>query len=300
TQLASWRSYDPYLPGMSLFGLPHAIGLPGPLGEPRLWLAIATIAALAAACHIAAPCAAQGGKRCHHQTLLRTSLLISCPVFALPMTLGVTDPPVIALMCLSLAWAARSARSRLLAGAAIGVGCAMKATAWPALPVVAALVAFRDGWRAATRFASASLGSCLVLIAVTAPALLDRPRALWQNIVAYPLGMSRRPTQAASPLPGHLIASTGSLGHLVAIALLAGAALVVGASLVLRPPRDVRQATVRLAVSLAVVFLLAPDARFGYFAYPLGILCWLMLTVDSPRVGTERPPLDGRILWRWR
>lgn len=305
-QLASWRSYDPYLPGMSLFGLPHALGLPGPLGDPLPWLAIATVGLLAAACRIAAPGAARRCQRCRRQALLRTMLLLSCPVFALPMSLGVTDPPVIALVCLGLAWTARSAHTGLgvavstsqagaagpsgadvapwrgshplLAGVAIGLACALKATAWPALPVIAALLAVRDGRQAAARFTLTTLGTFLALVALTAPALLAEPRAFWQNIVEYPLGLSRSLTQAASPLPGHLLASTGSLGHLVAIVLLLGAALAVGASLVLRPPRDIRQASLRLAVGLAAMFLLAPDARFGYFAYPLGILLWLVLT----------------------
>jgi hypothetical protein len=305
-QLASWRSYDPYLPGMSLFGLPHALGLPGPLGDPLTWLALTTAGLLVAACRIAAPGATRRCAGCRRQALLRTMLLISVPVFALPMSLGVTDPPVIALLCLGLAWTAQSAhvhaagtlraiaaapgersgegvaprrRSRpLLAGVAIGAACALKATAWPALPVIVALLAVRDGRQAAARFTSSSLATFVALVALTAPELLTHPRTLWLNIVEYPLGLSHSPTKAASPLPGHLIASTGSLGHLVAIVLLVGAALALGASLLLRPPRNIRQASVRLAVGFVLMFLLAPDARFGYFAYPLGILLWLILT----------------------
>lgn len=324
-QLASWRSYDPYLPGMSLFGLPHALGLPGPLGDPVSWLALTTAGLLVAACRIAAPGAARRCEGCRRQAVLRTMLLLSVPVFALPMSLGVTDPPVIALLCLGLAWTARSAhvhaegalrashaapsgRSEadvapqrgnrpLLAGVAIGAACALKATAWPALPVVVALLAVRDGRRAATRFTASALGTFLALVGLTAPELLAHPRALWLNIVEYPLGLSHSPTKAASPLPGHLIASTGSLGHLVAIVLLAGAALALGASLILRPPRDVRQASVRLAVGFVLMFLLAPDARFGYFAYPLGILLWLLLTGSwswSGRAGPSPLALAGR------
>jgi hypothetical protein len=52
---------------------------------------------------------------------------------------------------------------------------------------------------------------------------------------------------------------------------------------VLRPPCDVQQASVRLAIGLAAMFLLAPDARVGYFAYPVGIVSWLILTVVHPR-----------------
>jgi hypothetical protein len=226
------------------------------------------------------------------------------------MALGVTDPPVIALMCLGLAWTAgpllrqegtaatqagdaaalssagavwkRPGRP-LYAGVAIGMGCALKATAWPALPVIFALVALGDGRRAATRFAGAALGSFVVLTAVMAPALLTRAGALWQNIVAYPLGFSRGRTPAASPLPGHLLASAGAAGHVAAILLLGVAAIAMGVSLVIRPPRGLPQTAVRLAVGLTLMFLFAPDARFGYFAYPLGIVLFLFVAVASPR-----------------
>jgi hypothetical protein len=117
---------------------------------------------------------------------------------------------------------------------------------------------------------------------VTAPALFADPGAFWQNIVAFPLGLSKRPTQAASPLPGHLLASTGSLGHLAAVLLLGAAALGLCISLVVRPPRDIRQASVRLVIGLAAMFLLAPAARFGYVTYPVGILCWLILLDTTP------------------
>jgi hypothetical protein len=328
-QLASWRSYDPYLPGMSLFGLPHAVGLPGALGDPLVWLALATIGALVAACRIADPGGAPACSRCRRQALLRTLLLVACPVFALPMALGVTDPPVIALMCLGLAWTARPSDSvpgqaangsrsfdhgldaegrRLerpgrppLGGIAIGAACALKATAWPALPIIAALVAVRDGKRAATRFVSGSLATFLVLLVVTAPALFVHPGAFWENIVAYPLGISRRPTQAASPLPGHLLASAGSIGHVAAIGLLVAVVVALGASLVVRPPRDVAQASLRLAVTLTAMFVLAPDARFGYFAYPLAIMFWLVLAVlvrRRPRLPSDRVRSVAKPLFR--
>jgi hypothetical protein len=301
-QLVSWRSYDPYLPGMSLFGLPRALGLRGSPGDPLLWLALVTIVLLYGAFRIAAPGAAPQCAGCRRQALLRTLLLLSTPVFAFPMALGVTDPPVIALMCLGLAWAATSRhapgrhREVLLAGLAIGAACALKATAWPAFPIVFALILARDGRRAAAALVGGSLGIFVALTAVTAPKLLAQPGALWQNLVAYPLGLSHRVTPAASPLPGHVLAESGSAGHLAAIGLLGAAAFAVLLSLVVRPPRDIGAATLRLAIGLSAMFLLAPNTRFGYFAYPVGILCWLVLAVGvHRRVGT-RPMLRGRRL----
>src|SRR5256884_4134622 len=39
-QVTGWLSYNPYLPGMTLFGLPSAARLGGPAGNSRVWLAI--------------------------------------------------------------------------------------------------------------------------------------------------------------------------------------------------------------------------------------------------------------------
>jgi hypothetical protein len=43
-QLSAWRSYDPYLPAMTVFGLFRAAGLPGVTGDPRLWITLTCVA----------------------------------------------------------------------------------------------------------------------------------------------------------------------------------------------------------------------------------------------------------------
>ena len=54
-QVTNWLSYNPYLPVMTLFGLPAAAGLGGLAGNPGVWLALGTVAVLAAAFWIALP-----------------------------------------------------------------------------------------------------------------------------------------------------------------------------------------------------------------------------------------------------
>jgi hypothetical protein len=296
SQLVSWKSYNPYLPAMAIFGLPHAAGLPGVLGDPRIWLAVTSAAILAAAFSIASPHGARRCPSCRWTALRNTALAMASPMFALPLAVGITDPPVIALVLLAFACIGRYAAGPhpydarpvarrfvgrrswpMLAGLAIGAACAMKATAWPAVPVIAAMLAFRDGRRAAVRFAAAAVGTAAVLVVAAAPALMLTPGAFLQNTVLFPLGLTRQLTPATSPLPGHLLASTGSAGHLAAIILLAAVGLAFGTSLVLRPPRTVPAATVRLALGLTLMFTLAPATRFGYFAYPIALLGWLAL-----------------------
>ncbi len=282
--------YNPYLPAMVLFGIPRALGLSGWVSDPRVWLAVATLVLFILAFRIA-------GRR----DAVRCSVLgMGTPIVAFPLALGITDPPILALVCFALALLSRSTRplsTWLPAAIAIGLGCAMKFTAWPALPVLVALVATRDGARAAVKFTAAAVGTMAALVAACAPAALSKPGTLFQNTVLFPLALTHAQTPAASPLPGHLLANTGHAGHLVAVGLLVAAGLAVTVSLVIRPPADGSAAALRLAIGLAVLFALSPAARFGYFAYPAGLLGWIVLSrvppaADAQDVDQDRLPTD--------
>jgi len=275
-------AYNPYLPVMSVFGLPRALGLPGLAGDPRPWLAAATFAVFAAAFWAVAPARGALGT-----PLRRAAFATASPLVAFPLALGITDPPVLALTCLALALLVRAAaspgrggvaRPAGLAAAVVGVACAMKYTAWPALAVLAVMIAARDGARAAARFAALATGVTVALSAVLAPASLGSPAALVQNTILFPLGLTGARTPAQSPLPGHLLSTLGPAGRVAAISLLIIAGLAIAASLVFRPPADPRAAAVRLALGLALMFALSPATRFGYFAYPLGLCGWIALS----------------------
>jgi hypothetical protein len=282
-QLATWQSYNPYLPAMALFGLPGAAGLPGLLGDPRPWLAAVSAVLFAASFWMVATHRASGRRDCRRMAAWCAVFAVASPVLALPLAVGITDPPVIGLICFAFACVARyrvtwSPRLPVLAGLAIGVACAMKATAWPALAVIAAMLAARAGMRVTARFVVASAVTIAGLIVVCAPRLLTTPGAMVQNIVLYPLGMTAHKTPAASPMLGHLLADTGPAGRVAAIGLLVAAGLAVGVSLVVRPPADVAAGTRRLAIGLALMFVLAPATRFGYFSYPVALLGWSAMT----------------------
>ena len=280
-QISHVLAYDPYEPAMAVFGLPSALGLHGAAGNPRLWLGLTAVAALAAAFQLARP----------GSTLRCTAFAVGSPVLALPITTGQTDPPVLALLCLTLAGASAGPRSRgahLAAGVALGAACAMKAIAWPALPVVAAMLAARCSMRAAARFAVTAAGTAAALIAAAAPASLATPAALVQNTVLYPLGLGRYQTLAASPLPGHLLAGTGPAGRWAAIGLLCAAGLAIAASLVISPPASLRAATWRLALGLALLFTLAPASRWGYFVYPAALLGFAAMISQRPGAAPAR------------
>jgi hypothetical protein len=302
TQVTGWLSYNPYLPVMTLFGLPSAAGLGatglgGLAGNPGVWLAVGTVVPLAAAFWIAVPHRHCPG--CKHDALLATGIAVASPVIGLNLAVITTDPPVLALMLLALALACAPScpgRTRLAgavsSGAALGVACDLKSTAWLAVPVMAAMFASRDGARAAGRFLAATVVTAVVLIAALDPAALVKPTAaaaLVQNSVLFPLGLTHYKTPAESLLPGHLLTAMGTAGHVISVGLLLAVVLGIAVSLVIRPPRDVPAAARRVAVGLALMFLLGPDVRFGYFIYPLGLVGWLALTKQ-----TANPPPQER------
>jgi hypothetical protein len=304
--VTGWTSYNPYLPLMEVFGLPRSAGLYGVLGDPRIWTTLTTVALTAAAFavvsphrlgfglsdilarfHRAGPRGVRGvappGDYCSHcrgRVAWCTAVAVASPLIAFPLAVGVTDPPIIALTCLVLAWAGRGKLAR--AGLALGVACAMKTTAWAVVPVLAAMAWVRYAPRAAARLTATTVAVTGILALLAAPAALATPAAVKQNLIDYPLGTTKYKTVAASPLPGHLIAVLGPAGRLTVDVLMVLAVLAFVGWLIARPPRDERDAAVRLAVGYAVMFTLDPSTRFGYFAYPLALVGWLALSRQGP------------------
>jgi hypothetical protein len=272
--------FDPYLPLMTVFGMPRALLGFSVLTDPRIWFMVGFLIVFATAL------LAVGVK----DTVRWTVLVTASPVIAFSLAVGGTDVPVLACICLGLALLWREPHS-MLAGLAFGVAAAMKATAWPALLVAVVLLATRDGKRAAWTLVWTALA---VIAVIVGPVAVLWPRALVQNTVLFPLGLASIKSQAVSPLPGHLLVETGEAGHLAAVALLALACLGIVVSLVVRPPRTVPAATWRLVIGLSLLFVLAPATRFGYFLYPLGLLAWLGISwLGSVGAGTDASSNPG-------
>jgi Glycosyltransferase family 87 len=264
------NAYNPYLPVMSLFGIPRALFGAHVVTDPRLWFAAAFLVTFWLALRAA------GARGCVRWTVL----VAASPVIALELVAGGTDVPILALLCLGFALLWRRPRF-VLAGIALGLASAAKSIAWPAVIVAAVLIATRDGRRPCLAFAGSALAACA---AVAGPVAAVWPSALAENTILFPLGLAGAKSAAASPLPGHLIAGTGHAGHLIAVGLLALAGAVIAGWLAVRPPRTVPAAVWRLVIGLSVMFTLAPATRFGYFIYPLCLLLWL----GASQLGTGR------------
>ncbi|MGW5674804.1 glycosyltransferase 87 family protein [Streptomyces sp. NPDC003860] len=270
--------YNPYLPGMALFGLPAAVFGDGFFTDARWWFALCFAVPLLIAIRTAGT---PGAGAVRHPNLLA---LLACPPVAMSLAVSGIDLPLIGLTCLGLLLAARGRAGS--AGLLLGLASAMKWTAWPALAVACAVLGAVRGGRAVGRCA---LVAAAVLTALVAPVALRDPAAYAQHVIAFPLGLADAPTPAASPLPGQLLATAlpGGSGRVVALALLAAGALLMAVSLFVRPPVTAPAAANRVALGLLLALTLAPASRFGYLLYPL--VLFLFFRADSFRAGFFRP-----------
>ncbi len=272
------NNYNPYLPLMAAFGVPQALLGHGLLTDPRVWFGAVFLAVFAVSLRIA-------GAR---DSVRWALLLTASPIIAFELCVGGTDVPMVAFLCLGFALLWRAQRtSPVTAGLALGVASSMKATAWPALAVAFALLYVRDGQRAAWRFTAVALA---VVAVIVGPFAVLKPGALVKNTVLFPLGLASVKSQAASPLLGHVLAQTGVVGHTIVVILLIGSGLAIAVSLVIRPPRDVPAATIRLVLGLSAMFILAPSTRFGYFIYPAAMVLWLVVSQAGRKLADQPDP----------
>jgi hypothetical protein len=256
--------YVPYQPGMALFGLPRAVFGTVWWTDARVWFALVTAVALGLAYRLLRPGPAR---------LRAIQAATVLPVCALTLAVGGDDLPVLALCLLALAYAARD--RYLAAGVAVGLAGALKLFAWPVALVLLVLAVRRRAWA----FPVAALG--IPIVTLVPAFLVDRDAAV-ENVVRFPLGQGLIRSPAASPFPGHLIATLAPGGPTIAAVILLGAGLAIGTWLVRRPPPNAARAAVVCAVGLLAATLLMPATRFGYLLYPAAYALWVpALTLEE-------------------
>ncbi|GGW42419.1 hypothetical protein AB0E64_04140 [Streptomyces caelestis] len=131
------------------------------------------------------------------------------------------------------------------------------------------------------------------MLAVLPVALAD-PGAFAEHVLLFPLGQGDTGSPAASPLPGHLLATYVPAGFALTVAALALSAVAVAVSLVTCPPRTTVAAADRLALGLGIAMCLIPATRFGYVVYPLVLLGWFRLVPTSRWWPVDRFPEGHR------
>ncbi|MFJ2191437.1 glycosyltransferase 87 family protein [Kitasatospora sp. NPDC087861] len=278
--------YNPYLPAMTLFGMPRQLLGDGTAfarvaGDARIWFALAFVACLLASWRLLRPSRDRA-------PLLPLAVLTASPLIALALVVGGVDLPLIGLCCLAMALAERD--RTVAAGLVLALACTLKWTSWPALPVAALLLWRLYGRRPAARTTLITLGTGL---AVLLPSVLTRADALREQVVRFPLGLTAIHTPAGSPLPGKVLAGFGPTGHSISLALMTMGGVGVAIWLLARPPVSAIAAADLLAAGLAIAFMLAPAGRFGYLALPVVLVIWPRL---AARRWSSRRPIPPRRL----
>ncbi len=275
------ESFFPYLPLMTVFGLPSSSHGSVRLTDARIFFSVFTLLVVALALRLS-----PGPSERKVRTL---QVLTVLPTAALPLATGGDDMPIVALLLLAMVLAQR--RRPGLSGAALGIAAAMKFTAWPLAAL--ALFAAKDssGRRAPARMA---LGMLVVVAPTVLPFFLQGPSAFVQNVVLFPLGLTGVASEAASPLPGHLLVTAFPFLH----AVLPVAVVVVGGTLLVRrlvrrPPGTTAEVVSLAGWVLTVAILLAPATRLGYLLYPVSFFVWASLFRGADEM-EEAEALGGR------
>ena len=273
------HSFFPYLPGMVLFGLANAAPIPKPFTDARVVLAGFSVIVVALSLMLV-PATSRRRWRAFQ-------FLLVLPTGALPAVTGGDDLPVLALLLLGLVLVRR--RQPVWAGIAMGLSAILKWTAWPL--VLLAFLAVRDeeGHPAITRY---SLAVVVIVVPVLGAAILLGPHAFFENVILFPLGLTKVHSPAASPLPGQaLVQLLPRLKRPITIGLVALGAVAVLTFLWRRPPRTAYEAAHFAGWALAFAIVIAPATRFGYFIYPANMLVWAYLLHEVPDGSRRRPAL---------
>jgi hypothetical protein len=274
--------YTPYGPAMTVFGLPRALFGDGPFTDARVAFAVAGVLLIVLALRVL---------NWPKVPVLAAQLAAVSPLTLLTITVAGDDIPVIALIVLATALAYRAGPA--WAGIAGILATTMKPTALPALVVLAVAIFAHRGPRALAIFTGTTLAAGAVIVV---PVLLVDPGSFVENAILYPAGLGKAGSPAESPLPGHLIAQLGPVGHAAALALLAFAACVIAVWLVIRPPRDPADVMFRTATSLGTAILLAPATRWGYLVYPLAFAgAMIGFSAGGRSTGTAAGPTDDQV-----
>ncbi|HXQ58922.1 MAG TPA: glycosyltransferase 87 family protein [Acidimicrobiales bacterium] len=276
--------YNPYLPLMSLFGLPSSTKAPRRLTDARVVFSLITILVVVAALAL---CRGPTGPR-----VLALQAMTVFPTAALPLATGGDDVPIAALLLLGLILLQR--RRPLAAGIILGIAASMKITAWP-LALLALLVATdRDGNRGRRPSLTFVGGLALVMVPSILPTFVGNPAAFIDNVVRFPLGLAGITSPASSPLLGHAIVSWfPGIHRLFTVVVAAVGGIVLLFVLVRHRPRTAADLSRLLGWVMTIAILVAPATRIGYLLYPIDffIFSWLLRSEDvgSPMVSLDEP-----------
>lgn len=260
--------YNPYSPGMMLFGMPAALFGQSWVTDMRVWSAVFTVA-----CFVWAWRMFPGQV---NPPVVALRWLSVAPPVALSFASSGVDLPVIAAAV--LATSAVVARRYFVAGAALGFALGLKLTAAPIVFVVLMLfVARRDALGAAK-----TLFTFVPAVAVVYfPVLAMDLEGFLENTVRYTTGSSVLTSVAASPTPGHLLSLVPTAGPYLSLGVLFATAAGILVYVCVRPPATAAAALQYAGWSLLAAMLVMPASRIGYIIYPV---VFLAVAASLPKV----------------
>ncbi len=270
-------AFLPYLPIMTVFGIPSERKHDIALTDARIFFSLATLLVAAIALWL---CPADGRRK-----MRALQVIAILPTAALPLATGGDDMVVVAFLLLAMVLAQR--RQPFASGVVLGIVSAMKFTAWPLAALALFAARNRKGER---RPLTMFLGMLVVAGPVVGWYALQGPWAFFDNVVLFPLGLSGVKSPAASPLPGHLIVSVFPFLHRVlpvVVGIVGG--LLLAWYLYRRPPQTAAQVCKVAGVVMAVITLLAPATRIGYLLYPINFFVWAHLFSDRAQAPELEP-----------
>lgn len=241
-------SYFPYLPAMTVPGLPRALLGRHWFTDARLWMVAFDTAMLRIA-----------WRRLRPATRRAILAIAASPLVTLLVSAGGHD----------LLVASSLVAGYLVTDWALGLAASFTVLGWP-LTIPALFVRDGEGRWGARRVAIVAG----VVTATAAPILID-PAAAWANIVDFPAGRTPARSPADAPSVGQLLKALpgGTLWVALLVAVI-GIALVV--SLIRLPPESPAAAARRGAIAFLCLVLAVPSTRAGYLIHPatLGALAW--------------------------
>ncbi|CAM3970142.1 glycosyltransferase 87 family protein [Kibdelosporangium persicum] len=250
------NDYTPYGPAMTVFGFPRALLGSGAITDARIMFALVTLVTIMISLRLL------GRPRV---PVRAAHLAVVSPLTALTFAVAGPDLAIIGLIVLAGALAVRG--KSLWCAAVLAVVVSMKLSALPAVVVIIFyVVTTRAGRTSLLGFGTAIIGVTALL---NVPVLIVHPGAFVEHVIKFPSGTGMITSPAASPLPGHLIASTGQVGHVVALVLLGLIALALTIWLFVRPPATGSATMLKAAIGLGAAILMVPASRYGYLVYPL-------------------------------
>ncbi len=262
-------SYFPYLPLLTVPGLPRALLGRHWFTDARIWMSLCDLA-----------CWTFAWRRLSARGRAVVVTVAASPVVTLLVAAGGHDVFIVSWLLLGYVGVA----------AGFGVSASFSLLSWP-LVVPFAFVR-RFDWRRA--------GLVAAIVAVTSIPILLAPGAAWANLVKFPAGSTPAKSPADAPSLGQALHHLPG-GPAIDTLLLAAIVAVLMIGLIRRPPSTVGAAAGRAAIAFAALIVTVPATRTGYLVHAvlLGALAWAagrdarqgVAPVRSAELGPESLPI---------